>query len=140
MKLQDVIHYYIGCNLGTHEMKIGKLIGIDKKEPHSTYYVKEFRHGCVEKADDLHWNSDLGNLRPILRRLEDMTEEEAKFILENYSFCSVDMPMNKKKFAIEIAKRLVNQIPVAHYLLTQHFDLFNLIDAGLAVDQKTITQ
>jgi hypothetical protein len=27
-----------------------------------------------------------------------------------------------------------------HYLLQQHFDLFNLIDAGLAVDQKTITQ
>lgn len=32
-----------------------------------------------------------------------------------------------------------NRIPrVYHYLLQQHFDLFNLIDAGLAIDSKTI--
>jgi hypothetical protein len=38
----------------------------------------------------------------------------------------------------ESNERVNNQPQIFHYLLTQHFDLFNLIDAGLAIDAKTI--
>jgi hypothetical protein len=37
-------------------------------------------------------------------------------------------------------RNIVNEHQAVHYLLRQHFDLFNLIDNGLALDAKTITQ
>lgn len=36
-------------------------------------------------------------------------------------------------------QELVNAPRAYHYLITRHFDLFNLIPAGLAIDIKTIT-
>ena len=79
-------------------------------------------------------------VQPILRRLEDMTEEEGNYIINHYSFRSVDMPLNERKFAIEIAKRLTEQMDVAHYLLQQGFDLFGLLDSNQAIDAKTLKQ
>lgn len=125
MKLKDYIHYYYGCDFIANGVRytidrIDRLIKGTRQNP----YGREV------------WNDfEPHKIKLVLRRLEDMTEGEAKFILDNYSFCSVDMPMNERKFAIEIAKRLVNQMPVAHYLLQQHFDLFGLIAAGVAVEK-----
>lgn len=40
----------------------------------------------------------------------------------------------------KICERVANQHHITHYLLRQGFDLFGLIDAGLAIDAKTVKQ
>lgn len=111
---------------------------------------------------------DPARVKPILRRLEDLTEEEMKSIWqiiikrpfpesgnivwidkENRTSCKrwcmmsgvdrVGIELNGNVWAdCDLQHIKFNPHLVAHYLLQRHYDLFNLIDAGLAVDAKTI--
>jgi len=74
----------------------------------------------------------------VLRRLEDMTEEEAKYIVDNTLLKQTTMGKTEKDFAIALAERWVANSSIFVYLLSRSFDLFGLIDAGLAIDAKTI--
>jgi hypothetical protein len=129
MNLIDYLHYYIGCDYWTNNSQ-GNLNA--KTLP----YIIEM---CERnKGVQLH-----------LRRLEDMTEEE---FFEAVKI--VDPDANRDDvlhYYPSFKANGISQMSVAegdfqkaiyivHYLLRQHFDLFNLIDAGLAVDQKTIAQ
>jgi len=67
------------------------------------------------------------NLKPVLRNLSDMTEEERNnFLLtkEKYMYGH----SNSKKWAA-----------VTHFLLSLNIDLFGLIEAGEAIDAETLT-
>jgi hypothetical protein len=126
--------------------------------------------------------SQLSEVKLVLRRLEDMTEDEAiavhrkatktpfltadkdeydvTYIKDNRDVCSIQvvdlrMPKMYTNINIEgdvlvyiheqnenpkICERVANQNHITHYLLQNHFDVFGLIDAGLAIDAKNITQ
>lgn len=69
-------------------------------------------------------------IKPILRKLESMTEEEAAELLnlcDGEVFAWTDQN-DRKKFAYTAQG--------FHYLLSRGFDLFGLIDSGLAIAQK----
>jgi hypothetical protein len=156
MKLIDHLHYYLGCDYWTNNSQ-GNLNA--KTLPDVIDMVKRGM-----------------DVRLHLRRLEDMTEEEALTLAKIYSgsdkikrttgtvnnffyfFCefkfgekgvceTLIMHKGEAWYQHYFDKRpkrgrghnIVNQFEGAHYLLCQHFDLFNLIDNGLALDAKTIT-
>jgi hypothetical protein len=85
IKLKDVIHYYIGCEVIVDGNERGRLMGANPI-PNSIGQVywdiiteemkKDDEDFCMPYNDD----PDMGELRikPILRRLESMTEQEMK--------------------------------------------------------------
>jgi len=72
-------------------------------------------------------------IKPILRPMKDLTVEECK---EIYSLTQYDILDGF------IRKKPVNKFPydVVVYLISKHFDVFNLIPSGQAIDINTITQ
>ena len=78
---------------------------------------------------DMGWGNahDLKEFKPILRPLSDLTEEYvSKKTIEDYKFCS----------SIDITKCLTYHSLT--YLLSLHFDVFGLIEKGLAIDINTL--
>lgn len=90
-----------------------------------------------------------GDIRPILRPLSDLTKEiediGGKFILMNYiqKVHGRRVIYQKIKFW-DLQKLLLNgiydEVPywALEYLFSHHFDVFGLIDNGLAIDINTI--
>jgi len=113
MKLQDYIHYYIGVEcLNTwftpdHECyKEGwKLEG---------YRTTSQKCYFLENETDNTWTD---SIKPILRRLISLTEDERADLHIGTCF--------------DFGSYRPDQF---NYLLKKHFDLFGLIDAGLAID------
>lgn len=164
MKLQDYLHYYMGCKVmaapyGGQNKKYeeGKLVGINI---HDVAHVKL---NSWQSVADI----SITCVKPILRRFEDITKEQMKaiwglifdrpfnengridwFEKETFSACKrwimwsgverVGIELNGKVWAdSDLHNYKYNPHVVTHYLLQQQFDLFGLIDAGLAVDIKT---
>lgn len=160
MKLQDYIQYYIGRRVLVDEKEYGTLMGgtfIPNSINQIYYMIRTDEMVANEDEDfDMPYNDDAdepARIKPMLRRLEDITEEEQVFI------CHLHMPAGWKGVRLlenseddwgmrilydqETFKSLYVRkdrlTPKAfNYLLKQGFDLFGLIDAGLAVDIKTL--
>lgn len=166
MQLKDYLHYYLYGKI--YEVGVGtcQLIGIG-----DSYYTIKTKQGTLLTL------SDRANIKLVLRRLEDMTEEEAITIARLCFFDRdkgyPDSDFKARKVGIgsekpstyevridndwydEVIKigfitgniwrcngsveHLHNQSQVFHYRIKQGFDLFGLIDAGLAIDIKTLT-
>lgn len=110
MKIADYIHLYLNCDTNW-----GKLVGIDN----TTYTV--VKNGEMIKLD--HSQS----LKPILRKLGSMTNDESA-------------ELNKRGISIGQRKGYSYTPLAILYLLSKHFDLFNLIEEGLAIEStKTIS-
>lgn len=125
--ISEYIHYYIGQQCQTIAPD-----GI----PHSILETINYYWLGRSKRDGTR-------LIPILRKLEDMTEEECWDIEAiNPSW----VPGTSKEYIQNrlylTKKRIVDkrgiQPEVFHYLLSKGFDLFNLIESGAAIDAKTI--
>jgi hypothetical protein len=178
MKFQDYIHYYIGCEvfhlnnerkfrLITYEQEGGDLVGEWPSRRRTRFTPWEL-------------------IKPILRKLEDMTEQEMIGLLQsmvpsdmedkpkdddydiemfynddglmvdgdiavgaNFTCICFDGQIGIKKCGSIILfeedkdvtrDQLVNTPMAFNYLLKQSFDLFNLIENGLAIDSKTLNQ
>lgn len=115
-----------------------------------------------EEKDDwdvLNENDDITRVKPLLRRLSDMTEEEATtYLLKDPSMADVQdfEIMEIKADYIKFSTGKLRQgngfiyeaeegLPITwhtseqfHYLLSKSFDLWGLIDANLAIDAKTL--
>jgi len=155
-KIEDYLPYYIGqdCMIGDYK---GKIQSVGSKEIDFMCVVS----GTNQDEESGFYGEDEENdvkpemVKPILRPLSDMTEEEAKEVV-NRQFKSWSIPIYEGhsslcidvKFQIDVGNKFNHtQIdydrisPDAfHYLLKQGFDLFNLIPAGLAVDKtKEVT-
>lgn len=124
-RIEDYIHLYLGCSVmieriennlyHTSEKSIlhgpYKLVGIDISNNSRQVKVQDF---LLTERD---------TIKPVLRPLNDMTEDEAiefgwmrLFTLEHF--------VEKKLFQSEL---------LAH-MLVRYFDLFDLIQDGLALD------
>lgn len=148
MELKDYLHYYMGATFWTNNSE-------GEVNPETLRFI----YPMIEK--------DKG-VKLVLRRLEDMTEEERKQIWqliigrsfpntgdvrwfeENHSSAKrwvmmsgverVGIEMTGKVWAdSDLSHIKFNPHLVTHCLLQQGFDLFGLIPAGLAMDAKTIT-
>jgi len=91
------------------------------------YLGCDVRHnnGSIVKMNSIALNNMLNNkyemqeYKPILRPLSDMTEEEK---IEVRKFDKVELP----------------HFELTRYLLSKHFDLFGLIEAGLAIEKTKV--
>jgi hypothetical protein len=132
-QLKDVLHLYLGCEVD-HQSEIWQLRGIEignngnavcklrrKRPDRQTYDVEkvEFRTGDIPT-------------KPILRKLESMTETERR---------EVDVIRSNNLNVIQIPEpvhgRYEESIPLVFaYFLSKHFDLFGLIESNQAIDQS----
>src|SRR5688572_910316 len=130
--IKDYLHLYLGCDVKHEALK-----NIRPLTP--AWY------GALQKENILYL------LKPILRPLSDMTEEEAIGLAKIQKY---DIPEDDgvREELINIYTyddeelTLGNYLPVKYYLdgllylLKQSFDLFNLIPEGLAIDKTKTPQ
>lgn len=144
IQLKEVIHYYIGQ----------RFLYSSHHEPQNESYVL--------RASMLSETVSFGD-RPILRRLEDMGEDEMRLLYRARTWWAYIQDSHIKKIGFD--KDNLNAINIDyegpsgssgytvgheimymnalmpnqfHYLLKQGFDLFGLIQSGQAIDAKTI--
>lgn len=149
IQLEDVIQYYIGRECYVNDITPGYISSVDE---FGGTHIK--LHG-VPKAMYVQ----VQDVKPILRRLEDMGEFEAtelaRLQTDPKRHADVDVLfiekerihyMDGSKWTGDGVEEFFdlyiyfNQLSPAqsHYLLKQGFDLFLLIDSGQAIDAKTI--
>ena len=116
MKLQDYIHYYIGCQVLLPDNSRGKLFGISgaKVEVH------------LEKG---YFAALIAHVKPILRKLGDYEGNE----LNEYNSL-----VGRRTDGVHSVVIHYDTPATFNWLLKKGFDLFGLIDAGLAIDSKTL--
>jgi hypothetical protein len=107
-KIEDYLHLYLGCGMRY----------ATHHEPQNEVYIL-----TVENLKEAIEFKD----KPILRPLSDMTEEEFYYV-EQHKIYQGEIVQTFPLGAAELTK----------FLLSKHFDLFGLIEAGLAVDKTTL--
>jgi hypothetical protein len=107
--IKDYLHLYFKC---------WGLVSNSKSD--------EYEDGKWVLSCGVHEAAMLGLLMftPILRPLSDMTEEE-----ENMYYSFYHNPFSKN-----VRQSILMDSQAIHYLLSKYFDLFGLIEAGLAID------
>lgn len=174
MNIKDYLKYYIGCRVLADDKDYGDFLGgsLIPNEIDQIYYdihLDEWPEGEIMPFNDD--TSEDCRIKPILRRVEDMTEEEMEGIwllifgqpFPNWgNILFIEKTMRKPSHWIMKAdadRAFVqcdgrvyadtnfcmkdygfNPHLITHYLLSNGFDLFGLIDAGLAIDSKTVNQ
>lgn len=139
MKLQDYIHYYIGCRCLNAWF-------IDDHEQYNNNWVLSGYSYCSVNPYQLFNKTEVvwtDSIKPILRKLEDITDDECWRIDEIDSVWAKGTSFEYKKNRLYLYKdRLLERgemsIIIFDFLLKSGFDLFGLIDAGLAIDSKTL--
>lgn len=143
-KIEDYLHLYLGCDVtdGEHVMKLLS-VGI---------------YGYTAANDEVKSQGMFHRVKPILRPLSSMTEEEKTTIGKMAGWYEGGVIFNEHHFEIkhdtfkEMAFDSLTRAnehdadrlgPKAYfemmpYLLSRSFDLFGLIEAGLAISSTTI--
>lgn len=109
-KLSDYLHYYLGCKVMYPGMANPKTL------------TGRWLQSLLEKTV---------SVKPILRRLEDMTKQEE----EELEIIKGARVVYRSHLPIEIK---FDTPDTFHWMLKRHFDLFGLVDAGLAIDAATL--
>lgn len=139
--IKDYIHHYLGCDcdffIGLPEgfTAIGERTIINTRVLHNVI-------------------NDLANVKPILRPLSDMTDEEIRmmFVLKGYNnenfkptrvkiddlFIQFEIDGDEYEYQCDYQHLITMRPNQFTYLLKQGFDLFGLIDAGLALDKTKL--
>lgn len=126
-ELKEVIHLYLGC-----EMTDGRIL-------HSVDIDGEWMllapngGGCTNFCHK--WDE---SVKPILHRLEDMTEMHENEVCNIIGIMGIDA--YKHAFIKEgtYMIKLKDSVELYTFLLKNGYDIFGLIDSGQAVDYKTL--
>jgi hypothetical protein len=159
--IKDYLHLYLGCDVettvkGKYVHPYGS-VGISVVDADS--YENLIRHLKFKEAyqKDGYNDYDWVSVKPILRPLSDMTEEEAwEFVGGKSDQLYDDLKIDKIDKTGIVISYVINagdegSFPQSHKfdffalgpeqlrrLLSRGFDLFNLIPEGLAIDKTTI--
>lgn len=138
-EIKDYLHLYLGC-----ECRIG-----DSPDPHHVLMVNEtglsICTGINVKGIPIWYKTAHAKL--VLRPLSDMTDEEWKAIMLEFSIDIVDAYNSyirygdKPKHILILENRLTTntlKFNDGMILLRKYFDLFGLIESGIAIDKTTI--
>lgn len=149
--IKDYLHLYIGCEvmapcMSWDEEPVAKgiLTGIHGEYEAEIQFIID---GNAEESPDY---AKFIDVKPILRKLDSMTEEETAEFKKLIPWIDFErfLPGNRWRYNEheETSKHEtrvvcntsagINTLPmvVVPYLLSKGFDLFGLIDAGLAID------
>ena len=126
-KIEDYLHLYLGseatvCAGDIDIDGIGLLVKIDTNYGQKTAIVEKGKF-CSEVGVEF--------IKPILRPLSDITKKEKKEMVDTQEKLVIhgyDKPVNL----------LVDSGETFRYLLSKGFDLFGLIEAGLAIDKTKL--
>lgn len=129
-KIEDYLHLYVGCEVAApnpyddHGVEIAKglLTGIHGEYGPEIQFIID---GNAEEDPDY---VEFIKVKPILRRLSSMTEEESNTAHRIYFVDKIEL----------LAIMDVAHFELCRYLLSRGFDLFGLIDEGLAIDAATL--
>ena len=112
---KDYAHLYLGCDLTdpTHTIK-AKLHNVNSET--GAYWESEVTVGRLEGS----------TLKPLLRPLSDMTKEEIE--------CISRMSISKEAYNMTVC----DFAKVTKWHLEKGFDLFNLIESGIAIDKTNL--
>jgi len=142
MKFKEVAHLYIGCKVkypdSDDKMIVATLSGVNSQSFETTYSRK--KKGCIgdyitsNDGKQRGHNCYIENVKPILRSLSSLTEEEATEGLgyDNLIYKPFKVCNNFSSRSVFSAKEFV-------FLLSKGFDLFGLIESGEAIDATTQT-
>jgi hypothetical protein len=122
--IKDYLHLYLGCECQAmgqldenDKPRISKLTGISYDDTQCEWwaYFENEESGYAVVSD----------VFPILRPLNNMTAEELDVFTD----------LNMKSDYQTIFEK---QAEITRWLLSKHFDLFQLIEAGLAIDKTKL--
>jgi hypothetical protein len=130
--IKDYIHLYLG-----RETNHGTLVGI------------ELDWATIRDNDGELFYGLISDLKPILRKLSSMTEDEVNECWKLLGYNDqITTPSIKRNFIFEDFSDKDNVesvtgwtsfcVKLLPYLLSKGFDLFGLIDANLAIDKDTL--
>lgn len=127
-ELKDYLHLY-ACAKCLIVKNFGAKV-IEETVTINTLYENQFNDGHKSYIKKL-----------ILRPLSDMTEEEENEI--ECEFGSYGLGVNHlcnalKNHDMRYVKRLDDAFNLTRYLLSKHFDIYGLIEAGLAINKSKI--
>jgi hypothetical protein len=141
MEIKDYLHLYLGCTVEIPDNHVGKheLIKSTRKGTFlgfADYHRLEcrigFRGGPEGRVGTFF-------IKPILRPLSDITAAEASEVCKLVNWREDGSMEQITKYGVEgIQMTVNNQAEFFKSLLSKHFDLFGLIEAGLAVDATTL--
>lgn len=114
MNIKDYLHLYLGCEATDGFAITGALTEVS---------IDTFGESCVIGMNGMSYRFTVDAIKPILRPLSEMTAEERK------TWANVRFPDNTRLEPIQWEAESVR------YLLSRQFDLFGLIEAGLAIDK-----
>jgi hypothetical protein len=121
--IEDYLPYYLGCKIAHPKSQNG-----------DTWTLT-----VSDLTDAAEWLQK--GHRPILRPLSDLTEEEAAEVaVISYkadAFKVKDTAVMLGRYLVK-ERKFENAFEVTHHLLSKHFDVFELIEAGLAIDKTTM--
>ncbi len=115
-QLKNYLHLYLGCDTNKGKLCSVNIEGI---------CIVMMNDGQIEAGN-------IEDIKPILRPLSDMTEEEREeFKNVRYGHRLLDISLF---IDLELSATYVK------WLLSKHFDLFGLVEAGLAINATTLTE
>ncbi len=150
-KLSDYLHLYLGC----------KCISSEGSMTYTLWEVNKGKYSTLHKDEHGNEIDLMGDFKLVLRPLSSMTPSEAqelykvsRYSKEMSSIKQVELVENVKGYQPNIVKiswggptgsggygvgqdiMYLNKLESEqhHWLLSKHFDLFGLIEAGLAID------
>lgn len=123
-KIEDYLHLYLGCEVIYMDGNAGYTLNIERL------------HDILTTGNFLRW-------KPILRPLSDIVQSD---YLELYDILNEaeDRDYGEQSDSYKRNYAALNTCGVEYkpivfkYLLSKHFDLFNLIGEGLALDKTTL--
>lgn len=144
--IKDYLHLYLGCEVfvqkkqGNESLVKGRICEVTNGSNHGDWIRVQFEHvvkfmyyNLDERSSNFHtFFIGEDHIKPILRPLSDMMEEErAEFGWQD------DADFEELFKDGQISKNTYNawMFPI---LLSKGFDLFGLIEAGLAIDKTKL--
>lgn len=132
--IKDYLHLYLGADVAYEAVDGGKtIIGILAAIEYKGSITVRLGNDS-HKSQSLYWNEFYPTGKLLLRPLYDMTKVEKDHVgYDAYKVLRDKTIPNDKRTPFEWSAKQTA------YLLKQGFDLFGLIDAGLAINKSKLT-
>lgn len=99
--------------------------------------ITDLNNGSIDCSVDLNYVGENGS-KPILRPLSDLTFEDLDKLGKRYGIQVNDEEVHVFRDLDENRNPLEWRYEDIQYLLSRHFDVFGLIEKGLAIDINTL--
>lgn len=146
-KIEDYLHLYLGCEV-EYQDRVGRIYSY--YHPAGEFKTDRVWVCSLEEVGnpEMSCSAPANEVKPILRLISDMTNEEFRewqgnFLITTYDAICSPLPFkDRPKHVIVLENRLAtNTLSFIEgvFLLSKGFDLFGLIEAGLAIEKTKIT-